>query len=324
MSLKIARFHFNTPVHFGEAGIGIESTEEIVHSDTLFSALCHSWAVLYGKADLDDLLISFERKSPFLISSCFVYNNNTYFLPKPHTPPPGFENVDIREKHGKDIKGLNYLPREIFGLWARREKINYETIKENYGSSYRFFLVPRVAIDRANSSSQIYYCGTIKFQEGCGLFCLIKLNDISYEQKVKMSLSLLGELGLGGERSSGLGKFKLIWEDADSGWDRLLLFKGDSYLCLSLFHPENLETIENLVNGASYALLERRGWFLSPFSTKQYKRKTVTMFAEGSVFTKEITGHLVPVAPEIWIKEGNPHPIYRYGYAFTIPVKLKE
>lgn len=139
-----------------------------------------------------------------------------------------------------------------------------------------------------------------------------------------MSLSLLGELGLGGERSSGLGKFKLTWEDADDEWNRLLLFEGNGCLCVSLFHPEDLDIIADTVNGASYALLERRGWFLSPFSRKQYKRKTVTMFAEGSVFAKKIAGHLVPVAPEIWIKEGNPHPIYRYGYAFTIPVKLKE
>jgi len=324
MSLKIARLDFNTPVHFGGVGIGLESTEEIVHSDTLFSALCHSWVNLYGKADLDDLLISFEQKPPFLISSCFIYNSDTYFLPRPHTPPPGFESVDVRESHGKDVKRLNYLPREIFGLWARREKINYETIKEDYGSSYRFFLVPRVAIDRTNSNSQIYYCGTIKFQEGCGLFCLIKFNDRSYIQKVKMSFSLLGELGLGGERSSGLGKFKFVWVDADDEWNRLLSFKGDGYLCISLLHPENPDTIEDLMNGASYTLLERRGWFLSPFSTKQYKRKTVTMLAEGSVFTKSITGHLVPVTPEIWIKEGNPHLIYRYGYAFVIPVKLKE
>jgi len=327
MILRMAKFMFNGPVHFGRIGVGIERTEEIVHSDTLFSALSHSWASLYSKSDLDDLLACFNQSPPFLLSSCFVYNNNTYFLPKPHTLPPGFENPDVRERYGKEVKETEYLPREIFELWIRREKINYESIKKDfpeYNSSYIFHLVPRVSIGRVRSNSQIYYCGTVKFRENCGLFCLVKFDDPSYEEKVKRGFFFLGEMGLGGERSNGLGRFNLRWEDCSKEWYELFTFKGSNYLCLSLFHPENIEIIEELVEGASYTLLERKGWLFSPFSKKQYKRKSVTMFSEGSIFEKEIKGHLVDVTPEIWMKEGNSHPIYRYGFALTVQVNKGE
>jgi len=327
MSLKVAKLKFKTPVHFGQMGIGIEEISEVVHSDTLFGALCWAWASLYGRKNLEGLLNSFSKKPPFLLSSCFIYGEDTFFLPKPQTSPPGFEDPATREEYGKIVKEMNYLPREIFRRWAWREKINYESIeliRSDYGKSYERFLVPRVALDRATSSSQIFYCGVVRYRENCGLFCLIKVEDSSWEEKLHAAFTLLGEMGLGGERTNGFGQFELLWEDADEEWERLLSFSGDSYCCLSIFHPENLETLEELIEGASYSLLERRGWFSSPFSKRQYKRKSVVMFAEGSVFTRPITGHLVDVTPEIWKKEEqNPHPIYRYGYAFTVPIKQK-
>jgi len=327
MMLRIAKLSFKGPVHFGQVGIGIERTEEIVHSDTLFSAFCHSWAGLYGRAELDKLISLFLNQSPpFLLSSCFIYNGDTYFLPKPHTYPPGFELAEVREEYGKFVKKITYLPREIFDLWIKREKIDYESFAKDfpeYGSSYVFHLVPRVSIGRIRATSQIYHCGAVVFKKGCGLYFLVKFNDPSYEDKVKRSFSHLGELGLGGERSQGFGKFDLTWDECDGKWDELFRQEGDGFLCISLFHPDKEELNEELVEGASYALLERRGWFHSPFSKKQYKRKSVSMFAEGSVFGKKIRGHLVDVTPEAWKKE-NLHPIYRYGFALTVKVKRGE
>ena len=325
MSLKVVKLRFKTPVHFGQMGIGIEEVSEVVHSDTLFGALCWAWASLYGRESLEDLLNSFTEKPPFLLSSCFIYSGDTFFLPKPHTSPPGFEDLATREEYSRIIKEMNYLPRETFRCWAWREKIDYGFIKSDYSKCYERFLVPRVALDRATSNSQIFYCGVVRYRDNCGLFCLIRIEDVACEEKLHAAFDLLGEMGLGGERTSGFGRFEPIWEDADEEWRRLLSFPGDSYCCLSLFHPENPEIIDELIEGASYSLLERRGWFSSPFSKKQYKRKTVTMFAEGSVFTRPITGHLVDVTPDIWRKEEeDPHPIYRYGYAFTIPIKQRE
>jgi len=326
--LRIAKLSFKGLVHFGQTGIGIEEVEEVIHSDTLFSAFCHSWAKLYGKAKLDELLTLFLNQTPpFFLSSCFIYNGDTYFLPKPHTFPPGFETPELREEYGKVVKKMAYLPREIFELWIKREKIDYKSLVKDfpeYSSSYVFHLIPRVSIGRIGATSQIYHCGAVVFRKGCGLFFIVKFNDPSYSDKVEKTFSHLGELGLGGERSQGFGRFELLWEDCNKKWYELFNHRGDSFLCISLFHPNKEEFDEKLIEEASYTLLERKGWFQSPFSRKQYKRKSVTMFAEGSVFGKRIKGHLVDVTSEIWKKEKNYHPIYRYGFALTLKVNRGE
>ncbi|WP_169702800.1 hypothetical protein [Candidatus Kuenenia stuttgartiensis] len=57
----------------------------------------------------------------------------------------------------------------------------------------------------------------------------------------------------------------------------------------------------------------------TPFSKAQYKRKTVSMFSEGSVFKQTIQGNLVSVTPEI-LEKKDFHPVYRNGLAFTVPI----
>lgn len=319
MCFKIARMKFSSPVHFGELGIGIEETEEIIHSDTLFSSLCHAWASLYGKKDLEEMLDVFKNEPPFLLSSCFLYQNQTYFLPKPAVQPPGFEEARIREEYGKSIKKMNYLPAQVFKKWVKQEEITYETLKENYpdyADGFERDIIPRVALDRATSNSSIYHFGLVKFNKDAGLYCLIKVFKKDYEQKLESAFRLLGELGLGGERSSGYGRFEVSFPEVPDDLKGISQFEGDKYCLLSLFHPENGLDLKD----ASYGLIERRGWILSPYLKKQYKRKTVTMFSEGSVFSEPVKGHLVDVTPDIWDKEGI-HPIYRYGFGFTVGVK---
>lgn len=319
MSLKIVKMKFSSPVHFGELGIGIEETEEMIHSDTLFSGLCHAWASLYGKTEIEEMLDAFKSKPPFLLSSCFLYQGETYFLPKPALQPPGFEEIRIREEHGKGIKKMNYLPAQVFKKWIRQEEITYETLKEDYpdyADGFEQIILPRVALDRATSNSSIYHFGLVKFNKNDGLYCLLKLFKKDYEQRLDSAFRLLGELGLGGERSSGYGQFEVSFPEVPDDLKEISQSEGDRYCLLSLFHPEDGVELKD----ASYGLIERKGWILSPYSKKQYKRKTVTMFSEGSVFLEPVKGHLVDVTPDIWKKE-MVHPIYRYGFGFTVGVK---
>ena len=152
--LRLVKLKFLSPVHFGEVGIGIENSEEILHSDSLFSAICHAWGILYGKADLDDMLRRFDEALPFLLSSAFLYEGDTFFLPKPLCKPPGFENPDIREKFGRDMKKTKYLPLQVFERWVKGVDIPYESITKDYPKyedGFIPFLIPRVAIDRVSS-----------------------------------------------------------------------------------------------------------------------------------------------------------------------------
>ncbi|MDM8522585.1 hypothetical protein QUF80_04365 [Desulfococcaceae bacterium HSG8] len=69
----IIRLYFRNAVHIGAAnpGIGIEGTDkQIIHSDTLWAALCNNWAIA-GKASrifFDEFLNSFETGKPLFVS----------------------------------------------------------------------------------------------------------------------------------------------------------------------------------------------------------------------------------------------------------------
>ena len=60
--------------HLGDKEAVLEKTSDYIHSDTLFSAICNAYRLLYGNEGLQEVLKLFEgREPPFLISSAFLY-----------------------------------------------------------------------------------------------------------------------------------------------------------------------------------------------------------------------------------------------------------
>ena len=56
--------------HLGDKEAVLEKTSDYIHSDTLFSAICNAYRLLYGNERLQEVLKLFEdREPPFLISS---------------------------------------------------------------------------------------------------------------------------------------------------------------------------------------------------------------------------------------------------------------
>lgn len=323
MALKIVRMKFCSPTHFGETGIGVEAVNIAPHSDTLFGALCHAWGILFGEAELEKTLDGYKEQPLFTLSSTFPYTEKAFLLPKPHIPPPGFQEAETREEYGKELKKQSYIPLDSFIRWAANMDLDYPkllAIDKDLATAYQKSLRPRVALDRENSTSSLYHFGAITFREGCGLYFLVDLQDSSMEARLCASFEFLGEQGLGGERSSGYGRFEIDWSDAGSEWNALFSNTGDLYCTLSLFHPVEAEIPADVIENSAYSLIERRGWFSSPFHRDQYKRKSVTMFGEGSVFPARLGGHLVDVTPSVWNKDGRIHNVYRYGIPFWVPV----
>ena len=93
MDTNIAKLNFTSPLHLGAEGASVEKIYDFLHSDTLFSAICHGWLEAYGSKDLEDLLEEFPTNQqalppspPFLLSSAFPFvekdgMRTTYFLP---------------------------------------------------------------------------------------------------------------------------------------------------------------------------------------------------------------------------------------------------
>jgi CRISPR-associated protein Csm4 len=318
---KLVKLDFkNNPAHFGELGIGMEETSERVRSDTLFSAIAIAYARL-GK-NLDALLDRFQQEPPpFRLSSSFIYrqtsNGITYYLPRPKQPPTNYP-IGNDLKIAKDYKKLNFLDIKTWKSWYQDGGFDNAGLPTSfYSECFEIEKHPKVAIDRITRATNLYHTAFVRYRseanDKSGLYFLIELNDQSLEDELKAVLELLGEEGLGGERSSGAGRFEPSWHDLDEQWTQLLSFDGsNSQSLISLYWDDQPIALD----GSSYELQERGGWITS--AAKNQRRKKVVMFAEGSVFREAPIGKLADVTPHQFAQ----HKIYRSGIAVSVPIKI--
>lgn len=358
---RLVRLNFGrNPAHFGELGIGMEEINERVRSDTLFSAWISAYARLFGKRAVENLLQQFidQPQQPlFCISSTFIYRRKAeqyiYYLPRLLELPKNYPCGDDLE-FAKTFKKLNYLPLEIWQRWYQgegfttndRQDLYDETEGQSngalrqagvfdYGRAYKTEQIPKIAVDRDTRATNLYHTGFVQFHwepiserihSLSGLYFLLHFSEANptLENDLHAALCLLGEEGIGGERSCGAGRFEVEWFDfsnrdnVDPRWNQIVNFsQPDRYSLISLFWdfppPENL-----LTEAASYTIYERGGWIASSSSGRRLRRKSVRMFAEGSVFPKPPIGKLADVTPENF----STHRVYRSGISLSLPVHL--
>jgi CRISPR-associated protein Csm4 len=301
--------------HIGEKGIGIEETAEIIHSDTLFSAIASAWRSM-GE-DMDEkgnlkLLNPFvSDQPPFKLSSAFPFAGDVLLFPAPM----------MRLGDTKEFKKVKFVSKEILlkdkiddSVSIRNGKIMV-TCDEGKSMPEKLWeqdVAPRVSIDRISSASAIYHCGRLMFAESCGLYFLAQINDEKYKAYLDRAIDFLGDNGIGGERTTGHGQFTYKKEEANLPE----LQNAKSYMTLSLYHPKKCEVESGVLDNARYDLINRRGWINSPDGSS-HRRRSVMMLSEGSLFSKPVDGDVIDVKP---IKDWEHHPIYRYGIAFNLPV----
>ncbi len=345
---KLVKLNFgNSPAHFGELGIGIEETSERVRSDTLFSAWVSAYARLFDKDRVEELLRTFQNPTPpARISSTFIYRqkgeSTIYYLPRPLKSPTNYPQGNDLEFF-KTYKNLKYLPLEVWKVWYQgegfttsdRDEFIAETKRKaqgrlrdlgtfDYKQTHKIGQQPKVAVDRITRATNFYHTGFVQFETGknfSGLYFLLYFSQKNpqLENELHAALEFLGEEGLGGERSSGAGRFEVEWLELCSMWRDVVNFsQGTHHTLMSLFWRSPLS--EEFLENASYEIQERGGWIASPFSGIQLRRKFVRMFAEGSVFLKTPQGQLVNVTP----KKFKAHSIYRSGISLSLPIKVRE
>lgn len=313
MEYKICKLKPKTPFHIGTKEGSLEESLHYIPSDTLFSAFCNVYRLVYGKAKLEELLYKFKSTPPFILSSIFPCINGKPLFPLPKNIVP--EKLKIG-KDAKKAKRIEFVDEDIFKKLLKGEEveINHENIiqdkiatKEKKEAIWKETERPRVVIDRISSSSEIYYFGEVVFLDE--LYFLIDLKDDAYEEEITTTISVLGDEGIGGDRTYGMGLFelegidKIVFDEIDTEW----------HIILSMFYPKN-EELKGLKG--YFELVERGGWVYSLGGRKK-RRKFVRMFKEGSVFNKKVVGDIVEVARD-------EHTVYRNGYAFTLPIKVEE
>lgn len=344
-----------SPFHFGMRGVGVEVTEEVAHADTLFGALCLGLRELEGPRQLEEFLAAFpsddhpDRHPPLLLSSAFPYarlegDSIVRLYPRPRLPLPGTVSVERDRQNQKQLRRIQFVSEARFHAWVQGEPVGQpddesllhgETVwvtaeeKEQLvaqaggDDNTRLWVIeraPRVTLDRATNASQLFHAGRVYFQPRGGLWCAIRWLDEEWQPVVERVLEVLGEVGIGGERSAGHGQFT---------WKKSLLLDlpddvGSLRVTLALYHPTRSEVAAGVLDGEapSYQLLMRRGR-IGSLESAGARHRAVRMLAEGSVFRAEegeTHGGLVNVTPQGFTA----HPVYRYGLAFPVGVRGHE
>jgi len=357
--MKVCKLQPKSHFHLGEKGTVLEKTSNYVHSDTLFSAICNAYRLLYGNEELETMLEGFKRQEPpFLISSAFAYADDILTLPLPlsidwdrYVDAEIIEELNAERKDRdeidsfdlrKKLKRVKFVSARIFRdvtQDARRIKryINDNNIiqgilfddtaveglrtrfKVNENNDIKIFgnlEVPRVVIDRKTNSSHIYHFGEVTFATDCGLYFLMDLRLKEYEKKLDAAISVLGDEGIGGDRTYGKGLFKPKFEEIEVN-----MAPKNYFVTLSLYYPKKEEIA--MLKERYYGLVNRGGWIYSP-DAKNLRRRTVRMFSEGSVFSTESNSGLYGGLADVKPDEFAEHEVYRYGYAFAVPMEVNE
>ena len=338
--MKLVKMKFTSPLHLAKGGTDYSESLERLHSDTLKSAIFSAARLFYEK---DILAGQTETANPFLdaftISSAFPFFQNELFFP---CPMLGIE-VDETSVKSKVRKKISYLGQSIFEEWANGKLIS---IRDNqlfqgnrYASdkdfpegkelvmiaeeNYQHVTVPRAG----NADSDPFFMERLRFTDDAGLFFLIDIHDDALFPIIKAAIEILGDEGIGSDRSTGNGQFKPVWEDFS--WKKQVK-NGSHLLNLSLFCPTKDDFSDgDLIHsgngehsGSAYQLVRRGGYVASPnnYTYATLRKKPVYFFKEGSIFPvgqKILEGRLLNVRPKLMEKE---HPVWREGRSMFISV----
>jgi CRISPR-associated protein Csm4 len=313
--------NFRSPLHLGRRGVGLEETEISIPADTLFSAICQMWRTFYGEGHLTDFLTQYETGEPFLLTSAFPFASDTRFFPKPLIDL----NVDADDDI-KKLKRVRYLSEKRFGQIINGEPVAFDSdALINDGqlwihddnkcprTVWKTDKRPRVTLDRQSSASEIWHLGGVKFNKGCGLWFDAKFETEETQRRIETILRVLGDTGIGGERSAGYGLFDLHIKSAESESESM----AGRFVTLSPICPRDAEQLDALIQGdIAYTLEERSGW-IGSFEGSGLRRQQIWMFGEGSVLAGNGAGvgRLVDLKPD-----SCPHPVWRYAYAWPIKI----
>lgn len=332
----VYRLTFKTQLHLGRASgsaqkgsLGLEKTETYIPADTLFSAICQTWATFYGTESLTHFLNGYSEHNgtlPFMLTSAFPYADNVYFFPKPIT-------FQTRSKKSKRVQFVsdNIFRDIIIGnspdfdednlinsdnVWIsadEKERLKALMDKNKKVNVWETGTRPRVTIGAQNAGSEIWHVETVQFNINCGLWFATKFDSDQTKHKIETLLGVLGDAGIGGERNAGYGAFDFT----ETTLEIPEAEAENQFVTLSPICPNSPEQLAQLLTGnIAYTLNPLTGWMSSTGTAS--RRKQVNMFAEGSVLNigEGQIGRLVDLRPDNWV-----HPVYRYGYAWQVGIK---
>lgn len=299
---NIFRITFPGRVHFGDGTL--DSGSNFFRADTLFSALCIE-ALKTGKLEE---LVKMVDTADLLFSNAFPYSGLQYYLPKPLCQIERSESLNWSDSvEKKKYKALHYIRIDMLDDYL---KGNMNFAKNGDGKFGTFDLETKVTV-RTERDALPYHVGTYSFKDDCGLYIIVKGKDDTVMNTFRALLTAVSFSGLGGKRSSGMGRFSYSIEAVpDELVKRLENLNGQQMLLCSALPKDN--ELDTAMANSSYTLCKRSGFvFSDTFSKELLKKQDLYVFDAGSCFNSRFDGDIVDVSGT----QGS-HPVLRYAKGF--------
>lgn len=320
--------------------VGAGGFKAPLRSDTLWGTLCWAIRMVEDESTLEGLITTYDGENPekaFYVSSAFIYRQGnkkkTHFLPAPllpgrskdpitSSPLSPFEIKSIVRKEKEREKLQTYLPQShfeyIIGGEKNPDKNNQEKLPGLVNRPMTHNTIDRLigsTLD-LNGSGQLFHTDEqYLIGEDTGLFFLVSGNV----DAIRPALRYLGNEGIGGDRSTGKGRFSISEPEE---FEIKTPSEPNAQMTLSLYHPTSDELdywSGNTDRVLNYNLEDRLG--RTHLQKKYLHDKPLIFFKEGSVFPEMKDRAYFGKNEMVGTHDGG-FQIRRYGYGFMIDVKI--
>lgn len=302
MRYTIYKLSFPNGIHIGTGNLS--STEKVIHSDTLFSAMCIEALNMGGEEELNRF-VQMAKDNQLRISDAMPYIGDTMYLPKPMIR---IEGTDKDSALKKEFKKLAYIPVQYMETYLSGNA-EPTSLNNDFSSFGEDTLYQKVALKNNDEDNDLYSVRVYKFNENCGLYVVFATETEDAEDLIFDIMDSLQYSGIGGKRTAGYGRFECRIADIPSSLEKMLEADNcENYMTISMCMPSDDE-LSSVLDGAVYKLTKRSGFVQSStYSDTQLKKRDFYMFASGAVFKKKFDGDVFDVA----ILKA--HPIYKWDY----------
>lgn len=282
--------------HFG--GGLLEQSQPTFTSQRLFSALFIE-ALKWGRADE---FLDLAQSDSFHLSNAFFYYYG-FYLPKPIGYPykeilPQWSDIDKNIEQTKQIKTIDYLHHYDFDSFVKGEAENLKELIDEKNSFYT-----TESLTQVNVKQDPYRVGAIYYADEVSL-AVIATKD-------EFVLSLFESLqysGIGGKRTSGMGRFTLSTEELEEDFLKRVTTNTEHPVMLLNDSLPNSEELEQALIGSHYELKRSSGFAYSESIDRYYRKQDIYEFSAGSTFKRTFNGKIIDAAPDDF-----PHPVWHYA-----------
>jgi len=327
--------------------------DPMYHSDSLYAAVTSAMSTLDMRDAWLDATVRNPEGTAVRFSSCFPFVGETAFIVPPRSVwPPGSGVTAVKTRW----KGARFIPLPLVAAVLGGQPLHEEQWTVDGASEcllpagqpgpFRTNVRWSAAIDRLNGNAERHSTACIEFRRDAGLWAIVSFSDDAAHARwaapVRGALRLLADSGFGGERSRGWGRSAQP-DFAEGTLPELILAQpvsldapsADSlpplapspaqeatepiaaateHWLLSLYTPGPEDAVD--WKRGNYTVIARGGRIDSPAGFGE-RKKQLQMVTEGSVLVASgaIRGATPDVAPE-----GFAHPVFRAGFALSIPL----